>query len=58
MKYKKGESVLMCDKLYTITKCYKNGFTGNEYDLESILPDKNNIYKTETKIPEGFLTKK
>ena len=56
MKYKKGQIVNCCGSLWKITRCNKQGFTGNEYDLEAVKPEKEGYFQTRDLVPEGFIT--
>ena len=57
MKYKRDEIVNCFGKLYKIIRCNKHGFTGNEYDIEAVQPDKNGTFDSHIGISEGFITK-
>ena len=56
-KYEMGNIVSFAGKLYKIVRKNKRGFTGHEYDLEALMPDKNTMFiETCFGIPEGFIT--
>ena len=56
-RFKVNDHVIYVSILCKITKV-KKGFTGWEYDLESVLPNRSNHqFMTTQQVPEGFLTK-
>jgi len=56
MKFKKNQIVVCFGRMFKITYCNKRGFTGNEYDIEAIKPDKSGYFETHTRVPEGFIS--
>lgn len=58
LKYKIGDTVDFAGKHYSIEFYKKNGFTGIEYDLRAMLPDKKTgMFEKCFGIPQGFLKK-
>ena len=55
LKYHKEDHVKVFGKIFKITNVIRNGFKGLEYDLEAMLPDKNNNFEKMYKIPQGFI---
>jgi hypothetical protein len=58
LKYSKGEIVNFAGRMYKITDYKRCGFTGIEYNLEALKPDKKTgFFERCYGIPEGFITK-
>lgn len=55
MKYKKDQIINCFGGMYKITRCNKHGFTGNEYDIEAVMPNKSRTFDSHINVPEGII---